>query len=69
MSTQPSAQDKERFQRAMQAFNGGSPEEAIRLFEAVRKSWRDDVDILYLESLAYGKLGRPKNVREISSRH
>ena len=63
---QPSAEDKERFQHAMQALNGGEPEEAIRLFEAVRQSWRDDADIHYLEGLAYGKLGNPVKVMEVS---
>ena len=65
---QPSERDKNRFQRAMQALQGGDPREAIRLFEKVRKSWRDDPDIGYLQGLAYGKLGDYEAVMQVSKR-
>ena len=65
---QPSERDKNRFQRAMQALHGGDPREAIRLFEKVRKSWRDDPDIGYLQGLAYGKLGDYEAVMQVSKR-
>lgn len=63
---QPSDEDKQRFQSAMQELHGGDPKEAIRLFEKVRASWQDDPDILYLEGLAYGKLALPVEVKRVS---
>ena len=49
---QPSEEEKRIFQQAMDQLNHGDPEEAIRLFEEVRRSWREDPDIYYLEGLA-----------------
>lgn len=68
MKQPPSDKDKQRFKKAMKALEGGRPADAIKLFEKVRKSWGDDADIGYLEGLAYGKMGRLKNVIQVSRR-
>ena len=52
----------------MKALEGGKPNDAIKLFAKVRKSWSDDADIGYLEGLAYGKLGDLKSVIRVSNR-
>lgn len=65
---QPSPKDKQQFQLAMQELNSGDPEKAIRLFSKVRKSWCENADILYLEGMAYGKLGKTKDVERVARR-
>lgn len=65
---QPTEKEKAKFQHAMHELNNGNPDKAIRLFEKVRKSWRDDADIRYLEGLAYGKLGDVNGVIRASRR-
>jgi len=66
MVKQPSEKDKKQFRRAMQELESGDPAKAIRLFGKVRKSWRDNPDICYLEGLAYGKLGKMEMARQVS---
>lgn len=68
MKAAPSEKDKQRFQKAMKALDGGKPSEALKLFSKVRKSWGDDPDIGYLEGLAYGKLGNAKEIINVSNR-
>ncbi len=64
----PSERDKKRFKKAMDELNSGSPREAIKLFDKVRKSWGDNPDIWYLAGLAYGKLNDMKKVKQVSMR-
>lgn len=64
----PSKKAKQQFQNAMQALNSGQAEEALSLFKKVKRSWRDDADIGYLEGLAYGRLGDMKGVEAASRR-
>lgn len=68
MNKTPTDKDKKRFQRAMQALNGGQPREAIRLFDKVLKSGGEHPDIWYLLGLAHGKLGEMKEVKQVSLR-
>ena len=65
---QPSAQDKQQFQLAMKELETGDPEKAIRLFSSVRKSWCENADILYLEGMAYGKLGKTEDVQRVAKK-
>ena len=66
--TEPSEKDKQQFQRAMMELRQGDPQEAVRLFEEVRKSWRNDPDILYLEGCAWGRMGYTVKVKEVSNK-
>ncbi|MFC1772574.1 sulfotransferase [Pseudomonadota bacterium] len=68
MNKIPTDKDKKRFQRAMQALNGGQSREAIRLFDKVLKSGGSHPDIWYLLGLAHGKLGEMKEVKQVSLR-
>ncbi|MDH5388256.1 MAG: sulfotransferase [Gammaproteobacteria bacterium] len=68
MIKQPSKKDKINFQNAMNELNGGNPENSLKLFAKVRKSWCENADIFYLEGLAYGKLGRMNDVKRVSNK-
>jgi tetratricopeptide (TPR) repeat protein len=62
----PSERDKKRFQRALKAHEEGQYNEALQLFNKVRKSWGDDPDIWYLMSLSHGKMGQIKDVARVA---